>query len=129
MESKLDIRIKENLPMRLALAIFAMLLVVGPPAWAQMAPSMPSPWGPEGEPTPAQPMKPQALAVQGKIKSLDRSSKTKTLTLEDGLTLRLSESVATSALEEGAWVIATYEEQNGHKVATSVIRVRPASTS
>jgi hypothetical protein len=129
MESKLDIRIKENLPMRLALAIFAMLLVVGPPAWAQMAPSMPSPWGPEGKPTPAQPMKPQALAVQGKIKSLDRSSKTKTLTLEDGLTLRLSESVATSALEEGAWVIATYEEQNGHKVATSVIRVRPASTS
>jgi uncharacterized protein DUF1344 len=115
--------------MRHALIILAIVLVVGPPAWAQMAPSIPSRWGPIGEPTPAQPMKPQAMAVQGKIKSLDRWSKTKTLTLEDGLILTLPESVATSALEEGAWVIATYQIQNGHKVAISVIRVRPASTS
>ncbi len=115
--------------MRHAMAILAILLMVGPPAWAQMAPSMPSPWGPVGEPTPARPMKLQAMAVQGKIKSLDRWSKTKTMTLDDGLTLRIPESVATSALEEGAWVIATYEEKNGQKVATSVIRVRPAPTS
>ncbi len=115
--------------MRYALIILSIVLVVGPPAWAQMPPSMPSRWGPGGEPTPLRPTKPQAMAVQGKIKSLDRWSRIKTLTLEDGLTLRLPESVATSALEEGAWVIATYEEQNGHKVAISVIRVRPASTS
>ncbi len=113
--------------MRHALAIFAILLVVGPPAWAQMAPSMPSPWGLVGERTPAQPKMPQAMAVQGKIKNLDHWSKTKTMTLDDGLTL--PESVATSALEEGAWVIATYQVQNGHKVAISVIRVRPAATS
>ncbi len=113
--------------MRYALIILSIVLVVGPPAWAQMPPSMPSRWGPGGEPTPLRPTKPQAMAVQGKIKSLDRWSRIKTLTLEDGLTLRLPESVATSALEEGAWVIATYEEQNGHKVAISVIRVRPAA--
>jgi hypothetical protein len=115
--------------MRHAVVILTMLLVVGSPAGAQMAPSMLSRWGPVGEPTPLRSTKPQAMAVQGKIKNLDRWSKIKTLTLEDGLTLRLPESVATSALEEGAWVIATYEEQNGHKVAISVIRVRPASTS
>ncbi len=120
---------KEKLPMRHALTILAILLVVGPPAWAQMAPSMPSPLGPVGEPTPVQPKEPPAMAVQGKIKSLDRWSKTKTLTLEDGTTLRIPESVATTALKEGAWVIATYEEKNGQKVATSVIRVRPAPTS
>jgi hypothetical protein len=114
--------------MRRALIILAIVLVAGSPAWAQMALSMPSRWGPVGEPTLPQPPKPQAMAVQGKIKRFDLWSKIKTLTLEDGLTLLLPKSVATSALEEGAWVIATYEEQNGHKVAISVIRVRPAST-
>ena len=115
--------------MRHAVISLTILLMVGSPAWAQMAIFMPSPWGPVGGPTPPQPAKPQAMAVQGKIKNLDRWSKTKTLTLEDGLTLRLPESLATSALEEGAWVIVTYEEQNGHKVAISVIRVRPTSAS
>ncbi len=115
--------------MRHAVIILTMLLVVGPPAWAQTAPSTPSRWGPEGEPTPLKRAKPQAMAVQGQIKNLDRWSKTKTLTFENGLTLRLPESVATSALEEGASVLATYEEQNGQKVAISVIRVRPASAS
>lgn len=115
--------------MRHVMVVLAILLAFGSPAWAQMALSMQSPWGPVGEHTPAQSPKPQAMAVQGKIKNIDRWSKTKTMTLEDGLTLRLPESLATSTLEEGAWVIATYEEQNGHKVAISVIRVRPTSAS
>ncbi len=113
--------------MRQTCIVFAILLMFGSPAWAQMAIFMQSQWAPVGEPTATRPPKPQAMAVQGKIKNLDRWSKTKTLTLEDGLTLRLPESLATSALEEGAWVIATYEEQHGQKVAMSVIRVRPAS--
>lgn len=113
--------------MRCALALLAILLVVGPPAWAQNTPPMPMTLGPAVEPTPAEPRDPQAMAVQGRIKSLDQSGKT--LTLEDGTTLAIPESVATNALEEGARVIATYEEKNGQKVATSVIRVRSSPPS
>lgn len=113
--------------MRHAVVILTTLLVVGSPAWAQMGIFVPSPLGPVGGPTPPQPRKPQAMAVQGKIKNIDLWSKIKTMTLENDLTLRLPESVVTSALEEGAWVIATYEVQNGHKVVISVIRIRRAS--
>ena len=115
--------------MRHAVVILTILLVLGSPAWGQMAIYMQSQWAPVGEPTAVRPPKPQAMAVEGQIKNLDRWSKTKTLTLENGLTLRLPQSVATSGLEEGAWVIVTYEEQNGQKVAISVIRLRPASPS
>ena len=113
--------------MRHALALFAILLVVGTPAWAQNTPPMPTALGPVVEPTPAKHGDPQAMAVQGKIKSLDQSGKT--MTLEDGTTLTIPESVATTALEEGARVIATYEEKNGQKVATSLIRVRSSPPS
>lgn len=118
---------KEILPMLRALAMLAILLVAGSPAGAQVIPPLPMPLGPVVEPTPAKPTEPPAMAVQGKIKSFDQWSKT--ITLEDGTTLRIPESVATTALKEGARVIATYEEKGGQKVATSVIRVRPASTS
>ncbi len=110
-----------------ALAMLAILLVVGSPAGAQVIPPLPMPLGPVVEPTPAKPTEPPAMAVQGKIKSFDQWSKT--ITLEDGTTLRIPESVATTALKEGARIIATYEEKGGQKVATSVIRVRSASTS
>ncbi len=113
--------------MQWALLILAILLVVGSPVWAQMIPPLPIPLGPVAEPTPAKPTEPAAMAVQGKIKSLDQWRKT--MTLEDGTTLRIPDSVATTSLKEGVRVIATYEERGGQKVATSVIRVRPSSTS
>jgi hypothetical protein len=114
--------------MRYVFVSLAILSMVGPQAWAQTTPPMQAPLGPVIEPTPAKPESP-ALAVQGTIKTLDQSSKTKTMTLEDGTRLTIPESVATTALQEGARVIATYEVKNGQKVATSVILVRPSSTS
>ncbi|HXZ43660.1 MAG TPA: DUF1344 domain-containing protein [archaeon] len=113
--------------MQWAWLIPAILLVVGSPAWAQMAPPLPMPLNPVVEPPPAKPTEPPAMAVQGKITSLDQWSKT--MTLEDGTMLRIPDSIAMTALKEGVRVIATYEEQDGQKVATSVIRVRPSSNS
>ena len=110
--------------MRYIVATLAIVLVIGPPAWPETPPPLPAPAGPGAEPTPPNPREPQAMAVQGKIQSLDPSNKT--MTLEDGTTLTISESVATTALHTGARVIATYKEQGGHKVAISVIRVRPS---
>ena len=115
--------------MRHTLAMLALILVVGGPAWAQTTSPLQMSQGPVVEPPAAKPAEPSAMAVQGKIKSLDQWSKTKTMTLEDGTTLTIPESVATIALKEGARVIATYEEKGGQKVATSVIRVRTSSTS
>ena len=113
--------------MRHALALLAILLVVETPAWAQNTPPRPPALGPVVERTPAKPGGPQAMAVQGKIKSLDQWNKT--LTLEDGTTLTIPGSVGTTDLKEGERVIATYQVKDGKKVAISVIQVRPSSTS
>jgi hypothetical protein len=118
---------KEALTMRRVLPMLAILVMVETPAWTQTTPPIPAPLGPVVEPTPAKPTEPPAMAVQGKIKSLDQWNKT--LTLEDGTTLRIPESVGTIALKEGERVIATYKVKDGKKVATSVIQVRPFSTS
>jgi hypothetical protein len=71
---------------------------------------------------------PQPQAVQGTIKALDRAKKT--LTLEDGTKLTFPEYVkaAPVALRKGAMIRATYEEQGGKKLVTS-IEVEPPSRS
>lgn len=113
--------------MRQVLAALVTLWLVGSPAWAQMKPPMQNPPGPLAPPTPAEPRRLQPTAVQGKIKSLDPSSNT--MTLEDGTTLTIPESVAATGLKEGTRVIVTYNADNGQKVVTSVIQVRESSRS
>jgi hypothetical protein len=118
---------KEAITMRNVLPMLAVLVMVETPAWTQMTPPIPAPLGPVVEPMPAKPTEPPAMAVQGKIKSLDQWNKT--LTLEDGTTLTIPGSVGTTDLKEGERVIATYQVKDGKKVAISVIQVRPSSTS
>jgi hypothetical protein len=77
----------------LMLAVIAIVMVLAPMAWA--------------------------ADVQGKIKSVDPSGKM--VTLDDGtqLTIPPTLSVEKKALQPGANVKASYEEKDGHKVATS----------
>lgn len=113
--------------MRQALVALVTLVMAGSPTWAQTTPPTQRPAGPTAPPTPTEPSKAQPTAVQGKIKTLDPSSKT--LTLEDGTTLTVPESVGMTGLEEGARVIVTYEGTGEQKVATSVIQIRESSRS
>jgi len=108
----------KNMYRRLATAV-ALSILASAPAWAQMTPSAP-------KQPPA--MKPETKEIQGTIKSVDRTKKT--LTLEDGTTLALPASVqvAPDALKKGAKVSATYEEQGGQRVVTS-LHVQPPSKS
>jgi Cu/Ag efflux protein CusF len=77
---------------------------------------------------PAQSTMPAAKEIQGTIQRVDRA--TQTLTLDDGTTLTIPNSVkvARNALKQGARIRATYEEQGGKKVVTS-LRVEPPSKS
>ena len=77
---------------------------------------------------PAQSMMPEAKEIQGIIRSVDRA--TQTLTLDDGTTLTIPNSVkvAPNALRQGAKVSATYDEQGGKRVVKS-LRVEPPSQS
>ena len=96
-------------------------------AWAQMTPSAQN-QPPTMDKAPAQSMTPEAKEIQGTIKSVDRTKKI--LTLEDGTTLAIPASVkvAPDALKKGAKVSATYEEQGGQRVVTS-LHVQPPSKS
>ena len=116
----------KNLKRRLATAV-ALSILASAPAWAQMTPSAPT-QPPAMDKAPAQSMTPEAKEIQGTIKSVDRTKKT--LTLEDGTTLALPASVqvAPDALKKGAKVSATYEEQGGQRVVTS-LHVQPPSKS
>jgi hypothetical protein len=84
------------------------------------------PAGPLAPPTRVEPSKAEPTAIEGKIKNLDQSSETKTLTLEDGTTLTIPNSIAVSGLEEGTKVIVTYKGSGDQKVVTSLIQVREA---
>lgn len=110
--------------MRHALVVLVALALAGSPAWAQTMPPTARPAGPMAPPTPVEPSKVQPTAVEGKIKTLEQSSETKTLTLEDGTTFTIPNSIAVSGLEEGTKVIVTYKGSGDQKVATSLIQVR-----
>lgn len=111
--------------MRQAIAVLASLVLTGSYAGAQMTPA---PLAPATQVAPSDFAMPQAQAVQGKIRTLDRARKT--LTLEDGtkLTFPVFVKVTPAALKRGAIISAIYEEQGGQKVVTS-IEVEPASRS
>jgi len=107
--------------------IVALSILGSAPAWAQMTPSAQNK-PPAMDKAPAQSTKPEAKEIQGTIKSVDRTKKT--VTLEDGTTLAIPASVKVTpdALKEGAKVNATYVEQGGQRVVTS-LKVQPASKS
>jgi Protein of unknown function (DUF1344) len=109
--------------MRQALVALVVLVLAGSPAWAQttMTSTM-RPAGPTAPPTRVEPSKAQPTAVEGKIKTLDLSSKT--LTLEDGTALKMPESIGVTGLEEGTRVIVTYKGDRDQKVVTSLIQLR-----
>lgn len=113
--------------MRQALVALVTLVMAGSPTWAQETRPMERPAGPTAPLTSAAPSKAQPTAVQGKIKTLDPSGKT--LTLEDGTTLTIPESVGMTGLKEGTRVIATYEGNGEQKVVTSLIQIRESSRS
>jgi Cu/Ag efflux protein CusF len=107
--------------------ILALSILGAAPAWAQMTPSAQNK-PPAMDKAPAQSTKPEAKEIQGTIKSVDRTKKT--LTLEDGTTLAIPSSVkvAPNALKKGAKVRATYEEQGGKRVVTSLhVELAPKS--
>ena len=83
----------------LALFAIAFIIVLAPTAWA--------------------------ADVQGKIKSFDPNANA--VVLEDGTQIMIPPTVRVErqALQPGANVKASYEEKDGHKVATS-IAVTPA---
>ena len=60
----------------------------------------------------------QAAEVEGKIKDLDTSERS--FTLEDGTKIWLGDGVTMGDLKEGSDVKASYSEQDGKNVATSV---------
>jgi Cu/Ag efflux protein CusF len=97
------------------------LALTGTYAGAQMTPA---PLAPPAQVSPSDFAMPQAQAVQGKIRTLDRVKKT--LTLEDGTKLTFPEyvKVTPAALKRGAMISAIYEEQGGQKLVTS-IEVQP----
>lgn len=59
-----------------------------------------------------------AEEVSGKIQKVDPSERS--IMLEDGTQLGLLEGVSTDALQEGATVMASYEERDGKKIVTEI---------
>lgn len=111
--------------MKQAAVVVAALVLTGVYAGAQMTPA---PSTTSTQVTTSDSGVPEAQAVQGKVKTVDRARKI--LTLEDGTKLTFPEYVMVTpvALKKGAMITAIYEEQGGRKVVTS-IEVRPPSKS
>jgi Cu/Ag efflux protein CusF len=59
-----------------------------------------------------------AAETEGKIQSVNGTDRT--VTLDNGATIWLSDSVTLDAVKEGAEVKVVYEEKDGKAVATSV---------
>ena len=59
-----------------------------------------------------------AADMEGKVQSVDTGERT--LTLENGTKVWLSEGVAVDSITAGAEVMVSYEERDGKPVATSV---------
>ena len=56
--------------------------------------------------------------VQGTVKAVDATERT--VLLEDGTKLWLSEGISVDAFKEGTQVVVSYEARDGKNVATSV---------
>ena len=59
-----------------------------------------------------------AADVEGTVKAIDAGERS--LTLDDGTKIWLSDAVAVDTVKEGAQVRVSYEEKDGKPVATSV---------
>ena len=59
-----------------------------------------------------------AVDVEGKIQSVDPGERT--ITLDNGTKVWISDAMASDELKEGAEVKVSYEEKDGKNVATSV---------
>jgi len=59
-----------------------------------------------------------AADMEGKVQSVDTGERT--MTLDNGTTVWLADSVAVDSIKEGAEVTVSYEERDGKPVATSV---------
>jgi Cu/Ag efflux protein CusF len=94
--------------------VLAALLVAMPIGWASEVHAQAAP-GYQGPPAGG-----AMQHVEGKIKSMDPSGRM--LTLEDGtqLTIPPTVNVPRGSLKEGAVVKASFEEQNGRKIVTSL---------
>ena len=64
------------------------------------------------------PLAVSAADMEGKVQSVDTGERT--LTLENGTKIWLSEGVAVDSITAGAEVTVSYEERDGKPVATSV---------
>ena len=64
------------------------------------------------------PLAASAAEMEGKVQSVDIGERT--LTLENGTTVWLSEGVAVDSVTAGAEVTVSYEERDGKPVATSI---------
>jgi len=110
--------------MKRGFAVLFFLLMTGSNALAQtgvMAPPTKAQSGTSTQGTaPSETSTSGAREVEGTILSMDSSRSH--LTLNDGTQLMIPDSLraARDALKEGARVKATYEEQDGQKVATSI---------
>jgi len=109
------------------MALMALIVAFAPIAWVgKVVPASPT-QTPALTDSPAQPRMSNNEAIEGKIKSLDKSGES--VTLEDGTTLTIPDSLkaARAILKEGAMLRATYQEKRGEKVATS-LDVQPTAT-
>ncbi len=110
--------------MKRAFAVLFSLLMTGSNVWAQTGPTAPPTKAQSGTPTqgtaPSETGPSGAKEVEGTIMSMDSSRSN--ITLNDGTQLTIPDSLraARDALQEGARVKATYKEQDGQRVATSI---------
>jgi Cu/Ag efflux protein CusF len=89
-----------------AVAVLAMSFAWVPAAMAQQQPQ-----------APAAPAMKDKQEVQGAVKSVDAA---KTVTLQDGTTLMVADEAKLKDLKPGAMIKASYQDQGGQKMATSI---------
>ena len=68
--------------------------------------------------TPSTPAPSMAKEIEGKVKSVDMAKKT--ILLEDGTSLMVKDEAELKDVKPGSMIKASYSEQGGQKVATSV---------
>ena len=104
---------------RTIVTLVALSMAGASAAWAQISAPM-SDQLPAATGALTQSRMPETQKVEGPIRSVDPAKHT--ITLEDGtaLTIPATVKVAPSTLKKGAKVSATYKEQSGQRVVTSL---------
>jgi len=112
---------------RTLVTLIALSTVGASTAWGQMSSPTPNQLPPKNEAA-TQSKMPETQKVEGTIQSVD--SAMHSITLDDGTTLMIPASVkvAPSALKKGAKVSASFTEQSGKRVVTSLRVEQPAKS-